>query len=197
MHARRLACFLLGLWLAGGLFMTFVAAQNLRHVDRLLSHSDPTATVAFQQLGPNARALMRYQAAETNRWLLHSWENTQLAGGVAFLVLMLFWSHENHMVLAGILVLLVLTAAQRFLLTPEVTALGQMLDFASPTGNEHERSQLWVAQTAYLSVEVVKWAISILLTARMLFSRKRSGRSRDARHELDRVDKRNYRGVNR
>jgi len=166
-------------------------------VDRLLSHTDPTATVHYQPLGDDARPLMRFQASELNRYLFYTWENVQLALGVAFLVLMLFWSRENKGVLTGILVLLLLTVAQRFVLSPEITALGRAIDFAPADANHAERNRFWIAHTAYAATEVTKWLLALLLTGRMVFSSKRSGRSRDARHKLDRVDKRNDGGVDR
>jgi hypothetical protein len=196
MHARRLACFLLGLWLAGGLFMAWVATQSFHEVDRLLSHTNPTATLHYQPLGEDARPLMRFQASEFNRSLFHVWENVQLALGLALFVLMLFWSHENKFVLGGIVVLLLLTVAQRFVLSPEILALGRMLDFAAPDASQPERNQFWIAHTAYAAVEVTKWLLALLLTGRMVFSSKRSGRSRDSRHKLDRVDKGDHRTVN-
>jgi hypothetical protein len=197
MHARRLACFLLGLWLAGGLFMAWVATQSFHEVDRLLSHTDPTAIVHYQPLGDDARPLMRFQASEFNRYLFRSWENVQLAFGLAFLVLLiLFWTRENKLVLGGVLLLLALTAAERLVLSPAITTLGRAIDFAAATSNVRERNQFWIAHTVYAAVEVTKWLIALLLTARMVFSTKRSGRSRDARQKLDRVDKRDYGSVN-
>jgi len=196
MHARRLACFLLGLWLAGGLFMAWVATESFHEVDRLLSHTDPTATLHYQPLGDEARPLMRFQASEFNRHLFSVWESCQLGFGLAFFAAMLFWSHENKLVLGGILVLLVLTALQKFLFSPEILALGRTLDFTGPNLNQPERNQFWIAHTAYTAVEVTKWLIALLLTARMVFSSSRSGRSRDSRHKFDRVDKRDHRSVN-
>src|SRR3954462_14937114 len=101
MHARRLACFLLGLWLAGGLFMAWVATQNFREVDRLLSREDPAATLRLQPLGAEARTILRYHASEMNRWLFRNWEIVQLVFGTAFFFVMLFGSRENKFVLSG------------------------------------------------------------------------------------------------
>ena len=84
MHARRFACFLLGLWLAGGLFMAYVATQNFRGVDRLLSGGNPAAASRLKPLGPQARMILRYQASEMNRWLFGAWETTQLVCGTVF-----------------------------------------------------------------------------------------------------------------
>jgi hypothetical protein len=195
MQARRFACFVLGLWLAGGLFMAWVATQNFRQVDRLLSRTDPTATLHVVELGANARPMMRFQASEINRWLFRSWEILQLFGGFAFLFVLLFWGQEDKFVLGGILLLLALTMLQRFLLTPEIVALGRMLDFVPANLPSGERTQFWIAHSAYSGVELAKWAVMLVLTGRMVFSSRGSGRSRDSRNQLDRVDKADYRGV--
>ena len=196
MHARRLACFFLGLWLAGGLFMAWVATQNFREVDRLLSKADPVATLKFKELGPEARFIMRYQASEMNRWLFRSWENAQVFLGVGFFLVMLFGSRENTIVLLGVLLIWLLVLAQRFLITPELISLGRLIDFVPMDTPSPERNRFWIVHTAYSGVEVAKWLLCLLLTAKMVFSSKRSGRSRDSRRELDRVDKPNYRRVN-
>src|SRR5438552_3260887 len=128
MHARRLACFMLGLWLAGGLFMAYVATQNFRGVDRLLSGEHPAAVARFAPLGAQARMSLRYQAAEMNRWLFYRWEVTQVVFGTMFLFLLVFGSRENPLVLAGALAMLLLVAVQRFFITPEIVALGRLID---------------------------------------------------------------------
>jgi len=177
--------------------MAWVATQNFREVDRLLSHSDPVATLHFKQLGADARPLLRYQASEFNRWLFHGWDNAQLIDGSAILFLLLFWSRENKMTLSGILLLLILAAIQRFVLTPEIIGLGRMLDFAPAGALTREHNQFWIAHSAYSGVELAKWCVILVLAGNMVFSRQRSGRSRDSRNQLDRVDKRNHRRVDR
>src|SRR5215203_4160783 len=128
MHARRFASFVFGLWLAGGLFMAWVATQNFRSVDRLLSHENPSATLRLNPLGEEARAILRFQAAEQNRWYFRNWETVQLIVGSLFFFTMLFGSREDKFILLGALVLVLLVVLQRFFLTPEVTALGRMID---------------------------------------------------------------------
>src|SRR5829696_8706996 len=110
MHARRMACFFLGLWLAGGLFMAWVATQNFRQVDRLLSREDPNATLRLKPLGADARLILRYQASEQNRWYFRRWETIQILGGGGFFLVMLFGSRENKFVLLGALLMLALVA---------------------------------------------------------------------------------------
>jgi hypothetical protein len=185
------------MWLAGGLFLAWVATQNFREVDRLLSRADPVATLRLQPLGPDARAILRYQASEQNRWFFSAWESAQIVFGTAFLLVMLFGSRENKFVLLGIVVMLSLVALQKFLITPELIALGRTIDFIPADAASPERSKFWVIHSAYSGVELFKWILALTLTSSMVFSRKRSGRSRDSRRELDSVNKPNYGRVNR
>jgi hypothetical protein len=197
MHARRLACFLLGMWLAGGIFMAWIATQNFREVDRLLSRADPVATLRLKPLGADARMTLRYQASEQNRRLFRTWETVQILFGASFFLLLLFGSRENKFTLVGVLLLIALVLVQKFVLTPELIALGRMIDFVPPDIKSPDRSKFWVIHSAYSGVELLKRALIVGLSGKMVFSRQRSGRSRDSRREVDRVDKANYRSVNR
>lgn len=196
MHARRFACFVLGLWLGGGLFMAWVATQNFRMADRLVSDASPAARLELKAMGPRAQAILRYQASEENRRYFELWETAQIGLGFAFFALMLFGSRENQFLLGGILLLVIITALQRFLLTPEITADGRMLDWAEGAAAQGARNQFWVLHTTYVAVEAGKWLLTAALAARMVFSRKGSGRSRDSRRQFDGVNKSNYRRVN-
>ena len=75
MHRYRMAAFLTGCLILGGLFMIFVATGNFGTVDRVLAAPPPEAAPMLQTLGPeNARLLMRYLAGEENRLFFTSWE---------------------------------------------------------------------------------------------------------------------------
>src|SRR5215472_16736923 len=150
MHARRFACFVLGLWLAGGLFMAWVATENFGIADQLASQANPTARLELKAMGPNAHALLRYQASEENRRYFRLWETGQIMLGILFFGLMLFGSRESQFLLGGILLLVVLVMFQRFLLTPEITAAGRLLDFAAPGAATGTRDKFWVLHSAYV-----------------------------------------------
>jgi hypothetical protein len=197
MHARRFACFFLGLWLAGSLFMALVAYENLREVDRLLSRENPVATLHLKPLGADAPGILRYEAAEQNRWYFTKWGTAQLVLGGLFFLLMLFGSREDKFLLSGILLLVLLALLQKAVVTPELIALGRETDFLPPTAHSADQNRYQVVQAGYFGVEALKGVLALLLTGRMIFSRSRSGRSRDSRREFDRVDKADYRRVYR
>jgi hypothetical protein len=200
-HSVRLASFTLGLWLAGGLFMAWMATQNFRGVDRLLAEPNPAARLAFRTLdGPNpgaARLLLRYQVSEQNRFYFESWEIAQILLGSLLLFFMLFGTREDKYSLAVVLLLLILVAVQRFFLTPEVIAIGRTLDFVPPDGNPAERARFWLLHNAYSGVELLKWALTLLIAGRFVVGRHRSRSGGDVRKQLDMIDKANHRHVDR
>jgi hypothetical protein len=197
MHSRRLACLLLGIWLGGSLVMAVITARTGSQADLVLDQATDTARIELKAFGPNFRTLMQYQAAEANRWYVRNWALAQIGIGTAFFLIMLFGSQETAFVLIGILAMLLFTALQAFFIVPEWAALGRMLDFVPAGQSVPEHGKYLVLRTAYFGAEGAKCAMGLVLAASMVFSRRRSGRSRDSRREFDVVNKSNYRGVNR
>jgi hypothetical protein len=174
MHFRRLACFLLGSWLTGGLFMATVATQNFRSVDRLLAKPAAPARQQVDTLGrDSARMLLRYQVAEQNRLYFETWGLVETVIGFMLLMVLLFGSAETNFTLLLALLMLLIAVVQRFVLTPEIVILGRVIDFVPATQPSPERSHFWVLHAAYSSIEVLKWGLGVALTARLLFRRRR------------------------
>src|ERR1700674_5746302 len=90
MHLQRFATFLLGAWIAAGLFMGMLATQNFRSVDRLLAAPAPEAGERIQTLGGRdaARVFLRHQASELNRFYFAAWERVQIGLGLALLLVL-------------------------------------------------------------------------------------------------------------
>jgi hypothetical protein len=177
MHMRRFACFLLGLWLGGSLFMAAMTAQNFRLVDRLLANPAPAAARLIQSAGPEgARLLLRYQASEANRWYAGNWDTLQLGLAALLFFLLLFGSQEGKLNLLAAMFLLLLVLGERLLLAPEIIARSRLLDFLPPEIGAAERSRLWVLQSASTGVQMAKLAMGLLLAARLLgrFNRGRA-----------------------
>jgi hypothetical protein len=187
MHARRFACFVLGIWLGGGLLVAWLTSVNLKVADRLESRAAPTARLELKAMGPHAAALRRYEAAEENREYYRVWETAQMIGGCAFFALMLFGSRESKTLLCGILLLILLVALERLVISPAVLGQGRLLDFAEPGTNPGEGNRYWVLLMGYRVAEGVKWLLTAGLAGRLVFSRKGSGRTRDSRRRTEQV----------
>ena len=171
MHWHRIAAFLAGCLILGSLFMIFVATQNFAAVDRVLAAPPHEATQIFQTLGPeNARLLLRYLAGEENRLFFTSWELAQIALGVLLTSVVLLVIKSR--LLAGLVGAMVIVAIfQHFRVTPEMIALGRLVDFGGGTGSA-AYSQFWRLHALYGVLEMVKLALLIVAAAILLFGRR-------------------------
>ena len=158
--------------LIGGLLMAGVAIESFHSVDRLLAAPGPAVALQIKTLGPaGARALLRSQAADQNRWYFETWELLQLLLGLGFFSFLLFGSSEGKFSLLLLLLMLVIVAVQRFLLTPELSALHRTFELmpagiASPEGN-----RFWMLHSTYIGSELLKWGLGLVLGTSLVFRR--------------------------
>lgn len=171
MHRYRIAAFLTGCLILGSLFMIFVATQNFGTVDRVLAAPPHEATQMFQTLGPeNTRLLLRYLAGEENRVFFTSWELAQIALG-ALLTAILLLAIKSRL-LAGLAgAMLILALFQHFRVTPEMIALGRLVDFGGGSGSA-AYGQFWRLHGLYGVLEVVKLALLAVVAGVLLFGRR-------------------------
>ncbi len=197
MHLRRFLCFLLGIWLVGGLMAAWMATENFAVADDLAAHPNPAVAARFRTVPAGlVRSLLRFQAAEENRHFFKYWEYAQLGLGAFFFFFVLFGTRENKLFLVLVLCMLTVVVLQRIFLTPELNSLGRELDFAPPAALASERAHFWVLHGGYSLAELIKLAIGFFVTIHLLFGRWR-GSLRNTRNELDVIDKADYRHINR
>ncbi len=171
MHARRIACLILGVWLGGSILIALIATQNFRSVNRILESPSSEVGDAVSRLGgvEAARLFLRHHVGEQNRFFFEHWEYVQIALGVGLFLLLLFGTHERKISLALSLAILAIPIATSFLLTPSIIALGRELDFVPQgEGLAHIRNQFRARHIAYSSVELVKLGLSVLLTVLLI-----------------------------
>lgn len=175
MHFHRFAAFLLGAWLAGCLFMDMVATQNFRSVERLLAAPSPQLAERVQAMGGHdaARVLLRHQVAEQNRWYFETWEQVQIALGVALFLVLLFGADADRWMLFFTLLMLAFVLMAHFALTPEITRLGRAIDFVPPGTSSSDRGRFWIFHGTYSASELIKLGVGIVLAV-LLVRRRRS-----------------------
>jgi hypothetical protein len=197
MNPRRFTCFVLGLWLGGGLLMAWFAATSFRSADRLLHDKQYAAAPIVGALGPaKARVLLRYYSAEQNRYYFETWETAQLFIGLGLFSYLLFGTTERKTPLIVVLLMMAVVTVQRFLLTPDLASMSRALEFA-PLGDAAANTKKFQAlHSAYSALEILKWGMGLGLTIKMILSRRRS-RSHHPGDEFDVIDKANHRHVNR
>lgn len=195
MRTRGLTCLLLGMWLAGGLFLTLIAAENFRAADRMVRDPSGAASLRIKKLGAaDTLLLLRYQASEQNRYYFEVWENVQLALSLLFFFYLLFGTGENKFVLGMSLLLIVVVVLQRFLVTPEMTGLGRLLDFLPTDAPSPHRGRFRVLHATYIALEIGKWIVQAAIAAFVISRTRRT--SRNIRSQLNVVDKPDYGHVN-
>ncbi len=187
MHSRRLAALVLGAWLAGSLFMIGVATSNFKIVGNILKEPPPPARAQIEGLTEDgARMLLRLVASEQNRFFFHAWETAQIGLGAALALTLLFATNGHRVVMGLSLAMLALVIVTHFLLTPEITALGRVIDYVPADRQTEERVLFWKYHNVYSGTELVKLALGFLLAVWLLKSRGDGRRSRPVK--LDPVD---------
>jgi hypothetical protein len=161
--------------------MDMVATQNFRSVDRLLDRPALPAAQQLAKLGPDAaRVFLRHQVSEQNRWYFETWGLMETALGAALLLVLLFGSTEKNFSLLICLLMLLIAIVQRFALTPQMVFLGRIIDWIPVDQPSAERSRFWLLHNAFVGLDLLNWALGLLLIAKLLFRGKRRGGEKDA-----------------
>ena len=187
MHTRRLITFLLGAWFALILTIAGVAATGFQ-VARNVANTPPAdaARALFSVGEPMTGQLFRYVAAEINRTLFEVSGLAEL--GILFVVaaaLLVQNYNRGATVLAG--VLLLAAFASHFLLTPQVVALGRMLDFRPVEMLLADRSRFANLHMLFGVLTVFRLLAGVWLGGIMLW-RGPNSRTRRSRGNIDSVD---------
>lgn len=153
--------------------MFFVATQNFRGVERLLDAPSHKASPTIDGLGhEQARFLLRYQVSELNRFYFNVWESVQLVLGASLTLLAWRWPWRKRIVLIPAALLLIVAAAH-WLLTPEITGIGRLMDFV-PNARETALGQsFWRYHQIYSSLEVLKFLLGLYLAFTLLAKSRR------------------------
>jgi hypothetical protein len=173
-HTRRLATFLLGIWLGCSVLIGIIAIQNLRLPGAILASPSDQASQIAEKIGPeDTRLLLRHQAAEQNRTYFSHWEEVEIFLGLA-LALSLFLGTQRRilpLVLCGLLLMLVLFEHSR--LTPELIFRGREADFPPGSASCGMQQRVWALDQVYAGVEVVKLLIGGILAGYLFIFRTR------------------------
>ena len=193
MHYRRIVCFLLGVWLGGGILTSWYGVRSFGTVETIMNQSNPAFVVQTKTLGPAVtRTVLRYAVAEQNRWLFRQWENLQIAMAALFFAYLLFGTMEGKFSLSVMLAMLALTMIQRLLISPELGMTGSALQFIPREAAGPEHAKFWLLHNAYLLLEALKFGLGLVLGI-IVMSRSRSV---DPLNQFNMIDKANHRHVN-
>jgi hypothetical protein len=164
---RRIAALLLGLWLGAGLLADFAVTQNFRSVEGFLVEPGAVSTaIEMNRLGRwRERIVIRRYVAELNNTIFESWEWAELILGAALFASLAFGERPQKWLLAVPIAMLLIVAAQRFYLTPNVTEMGRKLADLPPKDPLNQTFRTFHA--IYSGAEILKLLLGAVLAARL------------------------------
>ncbi len=158
---------LLGGWTTGTVGMGWLAAQNFRMVDRLLSSPRPEFSRALAPLPPTeARAVLRDLASEMNRRYFRLWGFLQVALALILVMMAATATPRDRGSVLGLLAMFLLTLLLTFILHPQIVSLGRSLDFLPRDPVPPSLRRFWTLHLLYTTLDGVKLLIGLLLLIR-------------------------------
>lgn len=159
----------LGAWAMGSAVVSFVASQDFFTIDRLLAASSNERFAALvAQLGaPDARELLRYLASELNRLFFSTWNEVQLALGLAVIVLARPMpgpaARPSRLPWWIVIGMFVVVVVMYLYLEPQITSMGRALDFVPRDPAPPLLARFGVFHAAYAALEVAKLAAALVV----------------------------------
>lgn len=181
--------------MGAGLWMLWVAADNVAAADRLLLAPNAYAAAYLKTLGRTPLTpLTHYLANEQNRSLLESWGIAQIVLGSLFFCFLLFGTRLGKFPLVVALLMLLIVIGERVAITPELTLVGQHNDF-NVDPSHRARFAGDALNYGYKMAEWAKFALGAVAAIFLIWQENR--RSLHSRNQVDTIDKADYRHINR
>jgi len=157
MFSRRLATFLLGVWMGCCIFVDLLALERQRVANRILDIPMAEAKAALTAAGDApVGPLLHHLANEQVRSTMESWETAQFVLAAAILVLLIFTDQRKLLAIAGTAVMGLIVVIQHFFVTPDLNILGRSVDFATETAAAVVRPDIWSLTQGYGILEMLK-----------------------------------------
>ena len=198
MHSRRFLAFFVGLWLAGLMVVSFITSTSFRSVNAAMENPPHEASKWVEILGKDRiRTLLLHNTAEVNRNVLEIWGYADIVLCVFIFITAVMIKSGKPAIIASAL-LLILGLASVYLLTPQVVAVGRLLDFRPSFPVPPEMAQFASLNGMFTGLGVIR-GLTALAMAGILIHRTSKTRSRRSSRidEIDAVDNTNNRHINR
>jgi len=180
---------LLGIWIGASLLMNWIGKAGPETVETVVRSQSAKAQKHVKELGAGkTRSLLRFQVAEQNFQYFQRWELMQLPLGMLLIVMLLFETKANRLILGGLLAMLTIVAIEYWLITPQITEIGRAVHFTTQEDMVPEREAMWNYERAYSMMEVVKLGVGGILALRLMYSEKSAKVRRRRRKKVDAVD---------
>lgn len=182
MHTRRIATFLLGIWMGCSVLVGIAEIENLRFSSSILAApSDEAAPFIKKAGGQDLALLLRYELVEQSRRYTYIWEEVELGLALVLGGFLFAGTQKRIFPVVFCALLFLLVMFEHFGITPELTYRGRAADF--PPGNATLGAQMRLVAMGqiYASVEAVKLLLGAVLSSYLFVFRARSKSHKEAR----------------
>jgi hypothetical protein len=166
MFSRRLAIYLLGVWMGCCMLVDALALEGHRIATRILDIPIIEAKTALTKAGDAPIGpLLHHLASEQVRATLQSWESAQLVLALLMLVLLVFTDQRKILAIAATALMGLLALLQHYGVTPDLNVLGRSVDFMAESASFSTRAQIWTLTQIYGVLETAKLAVGGVLAS--------------------------------
>ncbi len=166
MFSRRIATFVLGIWIGCCVLVDIVALEGHRIASKILDNPSPDVKDVLAKSGTAPiGTLLHHAASEQTRAALSTWETAQLVIALLMIVLLVFTDQRKILAIAMSTVMGLLVMVQHFGVTPDLNILGRSADFLTEAASFSVRAQIWTLTQIYGAIETLKLVIGGILAS--------------------------------
>ena len=166
MFSRRLATFLLGIWMGCCVLVDVLSLEGHRTAARILDNPSQEAHTILTKIGEApAGVLLHHLAAEQVRATMENWEVAQIVLTLAIIVSLVFTDQRKLLAIVMSAAMGLTALIQHFAITPELSLLGRSADFLAESASFSLRSQMWTLTQVYGVLETLKLVIGGVLAS--------------------------------
>ncbi len=187
MHTRRLAAFLLGIWMGGSLLVVWFQFYNLRFASSLLlTPSDSAVEITKRLPDLELRQMLHYFAAEQSRRYVYLWEEAEAVLALTLGACLFLGTQKRifPLILCGMMLLVVIF--QHTGVTPELAFRGRQADFPPGSNTTGILIRMYALEQVYAWIEGAKLLVGVILASYLFVFR--AHRSRKQLHAIDNPD---------
>ena len=186
MFSRRLATFLLGVWMGCCVLVDVLALEGHRIATRILDIPIIEAKAALTKSGDAPIGpLLHHLASEQVRATIMNWEVAQFVLAVAMVVLLVFTDQRKMVAIAMTAAIGLLTLIQHFGVTPDLNILGRSADFLAEAASFSTRAQNWTLTQIYGILETLKLVLGGILASYFFAMESTVKRAKSRRSRTD------------
>jgi hypothetical protein len=166
MFSRRLATFVLGIWMGCCALVDILALEGHRITRQVLDSPSPDVKGVLAKAGDApVGTLLHHVDSEQTRATFETWEDAQMLLALAMAVMLVFTDQRKILAIAMCAAMGLVVLVQHFGVTPDLNILGRSVDFLAEAASFNVRTQAWTLTQIYGALETFKLVIGGVLAS--------------------------------